>query len=417
MRSGAVSRAIRITGSRSASSAGCAHLLRAEDCRDVVFIGALVRPALSEIRLDWGTLRVMPAVFAAFRGGDDHLLTGIGQIFERDGFRLLGLKDVAPDLLMPAGCMTRAAPDDDAEADIAKGRAVLAALSPFDIGQALRGDRRPCRRGRGYRRHRRMLQRVARLRGEGRLRAKPGSGVLVKAPKSGQDLRFDLPAIGPKTIEGVDRRGTCRPRGRRRPHRRRRAAGVDRAPPTAAGVFVIGVAARDAARPRWRARSSWSPPRNPATGSAPALMRALRAAARRRGAVRRRRRPGDGARGAGRRCFRSTICRSSGFAAVAQRLPMILRRSARRPTRCWRRRRTCSSSSTVRISPIAWRSACARAPAIPIVDYVSPSVWAWRPGRARAMRRYVDHVLALLPFEPAAHRRLAGRPAPMSAIR
>jgi lipid-A-disaccharide synthase len=50
----------------------------------------------------------------------------------------------------------------------------------------------------------------------------------------------------------------------------------------------------------------------------------------------------------------------------------------------------------------------AAAPGIPIVDYVSPTVWAWRPGRARAMRAYVDHVLALLPFEPAAHERLGG---------
>ena len=47
---------------------------------------------------------------------------------------------------------------------------------------------------------------------------------------------------------------------------------------------------------------------------------------------------------------------------------------------------------------------------IPIVDYVSPTVWAWRPGRAPAMRRYVDHLLALLPFEPEAHRRLGGPP-------
>jgi lipid-A-disaccharide synthase len=47
-------------------------------------------------------------------------------------------------------------------------------------------------------------------------------------------------------------------------------------------------------------------------------------------------------------------------------------------------------------------------PSIAIVEYVSPSVWAWRPGRARALRRYVDHVLALLPFEPAAHARLGG---------
>ncbi len=52
----------------------------------------------------------------------------------------------------------------------------------------------------------------------------------------------------------------------------------------------------------------------------------------------------------------------------------------------------------------------ARWPNIPIVDYVSPSVWAWRQGRARKMRRYVDHVLALLPFEPQAHLRLGGPP-------
>lgn len=48
--------------------------------------------------------------------------------------------------------------------------------------------------------------------------------------------------------------------------------------------------------------------------------------------------------------------------------------------------------------------------AIPIVDYVSPTVWAWRPGRARAMLRYVDHVLALLPFEPDEYRKLHGPP-------
>lgn len=52
----------------------------------------------------------------------------------------------------------------------------------------------------------------------------------------------------------------------------------------------------------------------------------------------------------------------------------------------------------------------ARAPRIPIVDYVSPQVWAWRPGRARTMRGYIDHVLAILPFEPEALRRLDGPP-------
>ncbi|KQP24223.1 lipid-A-disaccharide synthase [Methylobacterium sp. Leaf469] len=49
-----------------------------------------------------------------------------------------------------------------------------------------------------------------------------------------------------------------------------------------------------------------------------------------------------------------------------------------------------------------------RMPDLPIVDYVSPSVWAWRPWRAAKMRPFIDHVLALLPFEPEAHRRLGG---------
>jgi lipid-A-disaccharide synthase len=51
-----------------------------------------------------------------------------------------------------------------------------------------------------------------------------------------------------------------------------------------------------------------------------------------------------------------------------------------------------------------------RQPALPIVDYVSPSVWAWRASRAASMRSYVDHVLALLPFEPEVFQRLGGPP-------
>jgi DUF1009 family protein len=178
-------------------------LFRAENCRDLVFIGTLVRPALSEVRLDWGTLRVIGRVWAAFRGGDDHLLSGIGRIFEQDGFRMVGIKDVAPDLLMPEGCLTRAMPDENAAADIARGREVLRALSPFDIGQAavvIDGHVLGVEDIEGTDG---LLARVARLRREGRIRARAARGVLVKAPKSAQDLRFDLPTIGPRTVEGA----------------------------------------------------------------------------------------------------------------------------------------------------------------------------------------------------------------------
>jgi len=178
-------------------------LFRAENCRDLVFIGTLVRPALSEVRLDWTTLRVLGRVWAAFRGGDDHLLSGIGRILEQDGFRMVGIKDVAPDLLMPEGCLTRTAPDPNAAGDIARGREVLAALSPFDIGQAavvIDGHVVGVEDIEGTDG---LLARVARLRKEGRIRAKEMRGVLVKAPKRGQDLRFDLPTIGSRTIEGA----------------------------------------------------------------------------------------------------------------------------------------------------------------------------------------------------------------------
>jgi hypothetical protein len=178
-------------------------LFRAENCRDLVFIGTLVRPALSEIRLDWGTLRVLARVWAAFRGGDDHLLSGIGRILEQDGFRMVGIKDVAPDLLMPEGCLTRAAPDDNAAADIARGREVLRALSPFDIGQAVVVIDGHVVGVEDIEGTDGLLARVARLRREGRIRAKAARGALVKAPKSGQDLRFDLPTIGSRTIEGA----------------------------------------------------------------------------------------------------------------------------------------------------------------------------------------------------------------------
>jgi DUF1009 family protein len=179
------------------------RLFREEGCRDLIFIGSLVRPALSEIRLDLGTLRVLPHVMTAFRGGDNHLLSGVGRILETQGFRMVGIKDVAPDLLMPEGSIARATPSASAIADIARGREVLGALGPFDIGQAaivIDGHVVAVEDIEGTDG---LLARVARLREAGRIRAKSARGVLVKAPKRGQDLRYDLPTIGARTIEGA----------------------------------------------------------------------------------------------------------------------------------------------------------------------------------------------------------------------
>ena len=178
-------------------------LFRTEGCRDLLFIGSLVRPALSEIRLDFGTLRVINEVWAAFRGGDDHLLSGIGRILERDGFRMVGIKDVAPDVLMPEGSLTNVKPDEQSSYDIALGRELLRALSPFDIGQAVVVIDGHVVGVEDIEGTDGLLARIVNLRALGRIRAPAKRGVLVKLPKSGQDLRYDLPTIGARTVEGA----------------------------------------------------------------------------------------------------------------------------------------------------------------------------------------------------------------------
>jgi lipid-A-disaccharide synthase len=100
-----------------------------------------------------------------------------------------------------------------------------------------------------------------------------------------------------------------------------------------------------------------------------------------------------------------------GFSAVIKRLPTILRLIRETAAAVTQAAPDIlviidSPDFTHRVA----RRVRARDPSLPIVDYVSPSVWAWRPGRARAMLGYVDHVLALLPFEPEAYRRLHGPP-------
>ncbi|MDB5642539.1 MAG: lipid-A-disaccharide synthase [Hyphomicrobiales bacterium] len=100
-----------------------------------------------------------------------------------------------------------------------------------------------------------------------------------------------------------------------------------------------------------------------------------------------------------------------GILPVIKRLPLLLRRIAETAAAVVAQKPDVlviidSPDFTHRVA----RKVRAAAPSIPIVDYVSPTVWAWRPGRARKMRAYVDHLLALLPFEPKAHADLGGPP-------
>jgi DUF1009 family protein len=179
--------------------------LRERAIGEIVMVGAMTRPELADLRLDWGAVKRAAELAQLFRRGDNGLLVGLAAIFEREGVHVLGAHEVAPRLAAPPGPLgaRRATPED--EDDIGFGAKLLDALSDFDAGQGavVAGTRVlaiEAAEGTDA-----MLMRVAEMRASARLRFKGPAGVLVKAPKRGQDLRLDMPAIGPKTIEGAAR--------------------------------------------------------------------------------------------------------------------------------------------------------------------------------------------------------------------
>lgn len=174
---------------------------RAEGCRDVVLIGNLQRPSIWQLRFDVRTLLVLPSIIQAFKGGDDHLLSRVARIIEEQGLHLVGAHEVAPEILVPAGTLGAVQPSEQDRADIARGLSLIAAIGPFDIGQAVVVAANQVLAVEAAEGTDAMLERVAALRREGRIRLPARTGVLVKGPKPGQDRRFDLPSIGPRTVE------------------------------------------------------------------------------------------------------------------------------------------------------------------------------------------------------------------------
>ncbi len=183
------------------------RLTREEHCREALFIGTLLRPPLTQIRLDWRSIRLLPRLIGFFRGGDDRLLAGVASLAEEGGLRVIGVDEVAPDILVPEGVLGRYEPTPRDRADIARALEVIAALGPFDVGQAAIVADNHVLAIEAAEGTDNLLARLAELRRQRRVTTPPGVGVLVKAPKPGQDRRFDLPAIGPQTVENVARAG------------------------------------------------------------------------------------------------------------------------------------------------------------------------------------------------------------------
>ncbi|MGH6736305.1 MAG: LpxI family protein [Methyloceanibacter sp.] len=173
--------------------------LEKNGCGDLVIIGGVNRPDFGNIRFDLGAIKTVPFILSLGQGGDDHVLSRIVQFFEDEGYRVHGAGDVAPELLAGEGSLSAKGPSVEEQADIHIAMKVVRALGPLDVGQAAvvaKGHVIAVEAAEGTDA---MLQRCADLRRLGRTRG-ARSGVLVKAPKPGQEERVDMPTIGPETV-------------------------------------------------------------------------------------------------------------------------------------------------------------------------------------------------------------------------
>lgn len=169
--------------------------LRGAGCAEVCLIGPVDRPDFAHLRPDWTGLKLLPRLVVAARRGDDALMSELVRFLEEQDFRVVGAEAVLRDLTLAEGTLGRCAPDEADRADIAKASAVLRALGPFDVGQAVvvrEGHVLAIEAAEGTDA---LLERCRPMRRE------RAGGVLVKLPKPGQELRVDLPTIGAATVE------------------------------------------------------------------------------------------------------------------------------------------------------------------------------------------------------------------------
>lgn len=178
--------------------------MKAAGVERMVFAGALVRPQLDPAQLDSEMTALAPRLMQAMQLGDDGLLRTVIAVFEEQGFAVVGPKDVCPSLVAEEGLAVGAAPGEREEADIARAAEILRGISPLDIGQG-------CVVAGGQCLGIETVQGTdALLRFSGATDAKflrNFKGVYVKAAKDGQDLRIDMPTIGPRTVHAVAEAG------------------------------------------------------------------------------------------------------------------------------------------------------------------------------------------------------------------
>jgi len=175
---------------------------------DVVLIGGVkTRPDFKRLKLDFGAVRMLPTLVSLMANGDNTVLTGAIRLVESWGHTVVGAHEIADDLVATAGALTDKHPRSDDLTDVNRAMGAARAIGAIDAGQAavaVDGRIVALEAAEGTDG---VLVRIAALRQSGRLKWGGRAGVLAKCPKPQQDLRVDMPTIGPSTVAGVDAAG------------------------------------------------------------------------------------------------------------------------------------------------------------------------------------------------------------------
>ena len=162
----------------------------------VCFAGAVQRPRLDPSLFDPATAQLVPRLLAAMAQGDDATLREFAALFEEEGLAVLAAHEIAPALVPQEGLIAGEMSTQDRQ-DATRAAVITQALGPVDVGQGCVVAGGICLAVEAIGGTDFMLSQVAALPAHLRPSAK---GLLYKAPKAGQDLRFDMPTLGPNSV-------------------------------------------------------------------------------------------------------------------------------------------------------------------------------------------------------------------------
>ncbi len=183
-------------------------ILKTENCTHILAAGGVTkRPDFTAIKMDFGGLKMVPEILRAVLGGDDQVLSNVAKMFEKRGFEVIGVLDAVPDLSCPIGVLVGPDTNETNAPDVKLACKAALSAGLLDMGQGAVAAQGRVIAMEGPEGTQNMLSRVAQIRDTKRARWKKGQGVLVKLPKPNQDMRFDVPVIGPDTVTQAKQAG------------------------------------------------------------------------------------------------------------------------------------------------------------------------------------------------------------------